>query len=273
MINFLHQFSPSSILVQIGPLSIHWYGLFIVLGIVAGLITVLKAAKYLKISTDEVYNLVFYLIIFSLIGARIYDIFLEWPYFISHPSEIIAVWHGGLAIHGAIIGGIATLLVYVWKKKQSFWRWADLLILGLPIGQALGRWGNYFNQELFGWPTSLPWGIYIKPENRPAEFASSNYFQPAFLYESILNFLNFLVLIFLFSKKAKWKIKEGSLALIYLINYSVIRIIMEFVRIDRTPVVFGWRIPILVSLVVIGLAGSLFFYRYKKIDSKSNSEL
>ena len=273
MINFLHNFSPTAILVSIGPLSIHWYGFFIVLGILAGLLTVLKAAKYLKITSDEVYNLAFYLIIFSLIGARVYDIFLEWPYFSTHPSEMIAVWHGGLAIHGAIIGGVATLLVYVWRTKQSFWRWADLLILGLPIGQAMGRWGNYFNQELFGWPTNLPWGIYIKPENRPTEFANSNYFQPAFLYESILNFLNFLVLIILFSKKTKWKLKEGSLALVYLVNYSVIRIIMELVRIDETPVVFGWRVPILVSLVVIILAVSFLIYRHKKIDSNSKDNL
>ena len=176
MLNFLHNFLPDPILFHWGFLTVHWYGVLVVAGIIAGLLLVLRLAKQFNIKSDEVYDLAFYLIIFSLLGARLYAVLLEWPYYLKNPGEIIAVWHGGLAIHGAIIGGLLTLVVYCrlaslrgrsGRKKQNFWQWADLIAVAIPLGQAIGRWGNYFNQELFGRPTSLPWGIPILRQNRP----------------------------------------------------------------------------------------------------------
>ena len=198
MINFLHNFLPQPILFQWGFLTIYWYGLFVVSGIIAGLVVVLRLAKRQGISSDEVYNLGFYLVIFSLLGARFYSVLLDLPYYLQNPGQIIAVWNGGLAIHGGIIGGAITLFIYSWKKRQSFWLWADLLAVALPLGQAIGRFGNYFNQEIFGQPTDLAWGIPIALQNRPLEYLSSQYFHPTFLYESGLNLVNFVVLLSLF---------------------------------------------------------------------------
>lgn len=260
MIHFLHNFLPQPILFQLGFLKVYWYGLFIVLGIIVGLIVALKLAKRSNIASEEVYNLGFYLIIFSLLGARVYSVFLDLAFYLQNPFEIIAVWHGGLAIHGAIIGGIITLLVYIRKKQQSFWHWADILAPVIAIGQAIGRFGNYFNQELFGTPTDLAWGIPIALQNRPVEYLSHQYFHPTFLYESLLNLLNFLILIFLFYRKQK---KPGLIFFVYLINYSVIRILMEFLRTDQTPEILGIRLPILVSIGII-LASIIFIIKKKK---------
>ncbi|OGY45279.1 MAG: prolipoprotein diacylglyceryl transferase [Candidatus Buchananbacteria bacterium RIFCSPHIGHO2_01_FULL_39_14] len=272
MFNFLQTYLPQPILFQFGFIRVYWYGLFIVLGTLAGLMVVLKLAARKKIPSDEIYNLGFYLIIFSLIGARIYSIFLDLPYYLQNPFEIVAVWHGGLAIHGAIIGGVLTLLIYCWRKKYSFWLWADILAVALPLGQGFGRWGNYFNQELFGKPTDLPWGIPIALENRPIEYLSYQYFHPTFIYESILNLLNFLILLFLFhffyrhpgldsgsqAKEMPKQIRHDNLAgvifLIYLINYSFIRILMEFLRTDPAPLIYGFRLPVIVSGVIIVLS-------------------
>ena len=290
MINFLHNFLPQPILFQFGLIKIYWYGLFMVLGIIAGLTVVLKLAKRLSIKNDEVYDLGFYLIIFSLIGARIYAVFLELPFYLKNPFEIIAVWHGGLAIHGAIIGGVLTLIIYSWKKKQSFWQWADLLAPALALGQTIGRFGNYFNQEIFGKPTDLPWGIPIALQNRPIDYISQQYFHPTFLYESGLNLINFFILFFLLklknssklqvtslprkiAKRFIWgyRLQEGAIALVYLINYSLIRIAMEFLRTDHTPKIFGIRLPILVSLGIIILSLGLIISRHKSLKSKTRT--
>ncbi len=288
MFNFLHTFTPQPILLQLGWLKIYWYGIFVVLGVVVGLVVVLKIAQRLGISSDEVYNLGFYLIIFGIIGGRIYAVILDLPFYLKNPWEIIAVWHGGLAIHGVIIGGLITLLIYNIPltlalspkgrgRLRNFWQWADILAPAIALGQAIGRWGNYFNQEIFGKPTDLPWGIPIAFQNRPFEYLSSQYFQPTFLYESLLNGFNFLILILIFrffrhpepayrqgrldsgsheseTLKQVQSDKVGFIFLIYLINYSIIRIAMEFLRLDTTPVIWGIRLPILVSGVVIVLS-------------------
>ena len=210
MITFLHNFVPQPLALSIGFLNIHWYGLFAVAGILAGLAVVWRIGKTRGITADEIFDLAFYIIIFGILGARIYSVFLDWPYYLQNPMQIVAVWNGGLAIHGAIIGGALALLVYARKNQQSFWRWADLIAVSLPLGQAIGRFGNYFNQELFGAPTNLPWGIPIEPALRPSQFSAEQYFHPTFLYEAILNIVNFLVLLWVFRKWAsgqvgKWR--------------------------------------------------------------------
>ncbi|MDD2807396.1 MAG: prolipoprotein diacylglyceryl transferase [Patescibacteria group bacterium] len=255
--NFLHHFLPSPILISLGPLQIHWYGLFVVTGVIVGLIVVSVLGRRFNITTDEIFNLGFYLIIFGLIGARLYAVGLAWPYYFANPAEIIAVWHGGLAIHGGIIAGLITLIIYSHKKAITFWQWTDLIAPAIALGQGIGRWGNYFNQELFGGPTNLPWGIPISPLNRPSQFIASQYFHPTFLYESILDVLNFLILIWLFSTKPKTK---GIIFGVYLFNFGVIRILMELLRTDETPILFGWRLPIVVSIVIIIFAITLMIY-------------
>lgn len=241
--------------------------------IIAALSITIKLAKRRGVSSDEVFDLAFYVIVFGLIGARLYAIFLDWPYYLANPGEIIAVWHGGLAIHGAILGGVAAAVIYSWRRQTLFWFWADLAAPGLALGQSIGRWGNYFNQEVFGRPTDLPWGIPIEFINRPMQYLGSQYFHPTFLYESILNVINFILLVFLFNKiygkKQKLEISQpGVVFLVYLINYSLIRFGMEFLRVDETLLIFGVRWPIVFSLVLFSI--SLAAIGLKFLTSRKN---
>jgi phosphatidylglycerol:prolipoprotein diacylglycerol transferase len=265
--NFLHNFLPQPILFEWGFITVRFYGLIIAMALVACFSVALYLARKRNIDWDDLYDLAFYLALGGIVGARLYDVFLiEWNYFGSHPWEMLAIWHGGLAIHGAIIGGVISLIVWCKIKKKSFWQFAGLLFTVLPLGQAIGRWGNYFNQELFGGPTTFLWGIPISLANRPEQYLNYQYFQPAFLYESILDFVLFLILFFWYKKNRR----PGEMIIFYLMGYSVIRFLMEFVRIDVTSLVFGVRLPQLVSAVVfVVCAGVLIFRKFKLSSSKS----
>lgn len=267
MSNFLHTFNPSPILATIGPINIYWYGFFVVSGILSALTVSLYLAKLYNIKSDIIIDLAFWLIVGGLIGARVYEVFLELPYYLASPLSILKVWQGGLAIHGALIGGLISLWLFLKKYNHDFWQLAGVISLGLPLGQAIGRWGNYFNQELFGLPTNLPWGIPINPANRPWLYENYEYFHPTFLYESLGNFIIFLILLsinFYWIKKSK---KTSGFQLIlfsYLFLYSCLRFALEFIRLDPTPIVFGLRFPQLASLVVIAFLAlylALIFWR------------
>jgi len=242
----------------------------------------MEAKTKVKIKSEAVYDLAFYLIFFGLIGARVYAIFLDYDYYWHNPAQIIAIWRGGLAIHGAVIGGVIAAIIYCRKNNKSFWFWSDLAAPGLALAQAFVRWGNYFNQEVFGKPTNLPWGIPIEFANRPIQFLSNTYFHPTFLYESILNIINFIILFFLFRRfyfknlaieklKSDQKIfnffsnksRLGIIFLVYLFNYSVIRYLLEFIRIDNTLFIFDWRWPQVLSLLIITFTATIFAIKYK----------
>ena len=258
MINFLHSFQPSPILWHIESVNIHWYGLCLVLGMLAALLVASILARYYKISKDTVFDLAFWLISGGLIGARLYEVLLELPYYIAHPWQIPAVWQGGLAIHGAIIAGILIIWLFSRRRKINFLKYSALLVPGLALGQAIGRWGNYFNQELFGRPTNLPWGIPININYRPATYITSGYFHPTFLYESLGCFLIFLILLFF----NLWAIKRNKLSRrfyvwslgLYMILYSILRFSLEFIKIDTTPYIFGMRWPQIISLIIMAAA-------------------
>ncbi|MFZ2310056.1 MAG: prolipoprotein diacylglyceryl transferase [Patescibacteria group bacterium] len=253
MFSWLHNFTPEPILVHFGPISLHWYGLFMALGIFLALITTLKISKYFKIEKEIIWDLSFYLILFGLIGARVYEIFLEFPFYLNHPEQIIKVWAGGLAIHGAIMAGILTIYFLAKKYQINFWKLSAVIVPGLALGQAIGRFGNWFNQELFGLPTSLPWGIPINLENRPLEFISQQFFHPTFLYESLGSIIIFISLL-LIIKKYKENLNNKlavSISIFYLISYSVLRLLLEFIKVDNTPILLGLRWPQIISLLII----------------------
>ena len=273
MISLLHAYHPSSILISFGPIDIHWYGLLIVLGIIAAIAITLKLASYYNIKKETIIDLAFWLIISGVIGARIYFIFLELPYYLKYPLDMFKPWQGGLAIHGAIIGGALALWLYTKKYKLNFWLSAALIAPGLALAQAIGRWGNYFNQELFGKPTNLPWGIPIDLLNRPIEFLNNIYFQPTFLYESLGNFLVFAVLIVLhFYLIKKQKINDFNLKLVvfsYLILYSLLRFFLEYFRIDSTPYLLDLRLAQFISLLII--ISSFIYLSYSTLKIKTQS--
>ncbi len=293
MINFLHTYQPNPILISFGPVQIHWYGLFIVSGALLAILIIFKLADYYKIKKEIFIDLAFWLIIFGLIGARLYHILIELPYYLQHPLEIFYLWQGGLAIHGAIIAGIITIWFYARKKHLNSWQLAAVIAPGLALAQTIGRWGNYFNQELFGLPTNLPWGIPIDLVNRPLEYLNYSYFQPTFLYESLCDIIIFFLLILLHLYIIKTANKSsinnfqfsiflptGDLSkgdnfqfivFLYLILYSVVRFFIEFIRIDSTPTVINLRFPQLISLVTIigGLSYALYLFTKKKANNLS----
>lgn len=270
--NFLHTFYPNPILITIGPLTVFWYGLFVALGLLTGSMVVLWLAKKYGLSQFLIYDMIFYLIIASIIGARLYDVLLNIPYYIEQPLAILKIWQGGLAIHGAIIFGLGTLYWFTKKHQLDYWLLASLIATGGILAQAIGRWGNYFNQELFGLPTGLPWGIPIDVAHRPIEFITSQYFHPTFLYESLGNLVIFAFLLItqhwivknheLIDKKVTGYRFQVSVGL-YLIGYSILRFFLEFIRIDATPTLFRLRFPQIVSLIIIfgSLALLLWLYR------------
>jgi phosphatidylglycerol:prolipoprotein diacylglycerol transferase len=265
MFNFLHTFSPTPLLISFGPLHVYWYGLFIVLGVLTGLTVSLKISKAIGLSPSKIFDLAFWMIIFGIIGARIYHVLLEWDYYSQDYWNILKVWQGGLAIHGGIIAGLLVITYFCWKEKVNFWLVAAVFAPGIAIGQAIGRWGNYFNQELFGTPTNLPWGIPINFMNRPDQYLSANYFHPTFLYESLGDILIFLILLFIIKQLLKKKSTNYKIVLLsYLILYSVLRFSTEFIRTDITAYFFGFRWPQVISLLLIIASIILLFLPQKK---------
>ena len=274
MFNLLHTFHPSPILISLGPVNIYWYGFFIVLGVLAALTVAIYLAKFYQIKTDTIIDLAVWLVVGGLVGARLYDVGLEWQYFSSHPLDIFKIWQGGLAIHGAIIGGTISLWLFAKKASLNIWQLAGIAVTALPLAQAIGRWGNYFNQELFGYPTGLAWGIPIDAVHRPWQYFNAEYFHPAFLYESLGNLVIFIILILLqfwVIKKQKFQRSTSFLLLTsYFILYSLLRFFLEFIRIDNTLVILGWRLPQIVSLLIILLC---LAYLVTKFSRKINSRL
>lgn len=255
MITWLHTFQPTALLFSLGPINIYWYGLLIALGIIIALGLSLKITPYYKIEKELIWDLSFWLIINGLIGARLYEVFLELPYYFNQPLNIFKIWEGGLAIHGGLIAGLITIYYFSKKHKIYFWKLCALIVPGLALAQAIGRFGNYFNQELFGRPTDLPWGIPIRLISRPDGFEQFNFFHPTFLYESLGLVLIFIILI----NYSFYIIKQGRLknfyfillTALYMILYSVLRFFLEFIKIDKTPIFLGLRWPQLASLIFI----------------------
>jgi len=271
MFYFLHNFIPSSILWQAGPLTIRYYGLVLLLAMIAAILLSIKIASWYQIQKEKIIDLAIYLIIGGLIGARIYEIFLEFSYYQNNPLAIFKVWQGGLAIHGGIIGGFIALYLFSHYNKISLLKLSALVVPGLALGQAIGRWGNWFNQELFGQPTNLPWGIPIAIEKRQLAYESFSFFHPTFLYES-LGLLILATALFFLIKKTKILSEKKSVSILafYLIGASLLRFFLEFIKIDFAPLIFSWRWPQFFSfiLVIIVLAGYLIYlYHHEKHSS------
>lgn len=273
MLNFFHNFTPEAIMFDLGFATIYWYGFFVVLAMTAAIFMALKGAKWHGIKKDDILDLSFFLIIFGIIGARLYDVLLEWPYYLEHPLQIIMVHQGGLAIHGGILAGLLVIFFWAKKKHHSYpelglkkfiFKIASIAVPSVALGQAIGRWGNYFNQELFGLPTDKPWGIPIDLMNRPLDYISATHFQPTFFYESLGSLAIFLILIIMSKKLAKKKDDKNFnytlLPLLYLITYSALRFSLEFIKVDITPHFLGLRWPQIMSLIIIIISITILIY-------------
>jgi len=241
--------SPGETVLNTEYFTIHWYGVIIALAFLSGLKAALYIAKQEDIDPDRIINLSALLLICGVIFSRLYYVIFSWDYFSKNLAEIFMIWHGGLSIHGIIIGCFFFLLAYTKIKNLNFFRYTDLFACVLPLGQAIGRWGNFFNSEAFGMPTTLPLRVYIPPEYRPEQFINYEYFHPTFFYESVWNFTVFFILFFLI--RPKYKQTSGVITLSYLILYSTGRFFIEAFRTDNIYTVFSLHIAQFVSLILI----------------------
>ncbi len=248
---------PGAVAVAIGPWNIYWYGIIIVTALVAGLGVSIFRARQKQVSTHHVYNLFLLLLPTGLIGGRIAHVIAEWPYYISQPVSILRIWEGGLAFHGVLIACLITAAVYCHRQHLSFWRMTDVMVVGVPLMQAIGRWGNYFNQELYGPPTDLPWGIPISITNRLGEFIEATHFHPIFLYESLAMVAVFGMLWYV-SRRYDWR--PGMLTLVYFFLFGIVRFALDFFRIDH-PQIGPLLVTQWISIIVIISAGYSFLYR------------
>ena len=218
-----------------------WYGVILMSGAMAGAWLAAREVKRRGGDPEIVWDLLVYLIIGGVIGARLWHVFTPPPssieqgittsYYLTHPIDLVNLRKGGLGIPGAVIGGMIALYYYTRKYKMNFAEWTDIAAPSVALGQAIGRFGNYFNQEVYGAPTDLPWKIYIEPAYRVSGFKQYDYFHPLFLYEALWNLANMFLLIWL-SRRFADQLKPGDVFLAYLIVYPVGRFLLDFLRLD-----------------------------------------
>ena len=222
--------SPGAIAFQVGPLVVRWYGILMATAIVVGLWIGHREARKDGLPADDFISAGQWAILAGLVGARIYEVVFNWDYYGRFPSKIIAVWEGGLAIHGGLILGPLVGIVLAARWHLPILRGLDVAAPSIVLGQAIGRWGNFFNEEAFGMPTNLPWKLYISPAHRPPGFTRFEYFHPTFLYESLWDLGIFLLLIAWL--RPSLRAKPGSVFFAYVGLYSVGRFVIEGVRLD-----------------------------------------
>lgn len=259
--------SPGSIAFHLGPLSVRWYGLLIALGIVLCFFYIMAELKRRKLNTKPVEDMAFWVILFGILGARIYYVLFNLDYYVANPLDIFAVWKGGLAIHGGLIAGGAAFFVFVFRHKLSWRLYGDIIIPGVILAQGIGRWGNFFNSEAFGRPTNLPWKLFIPVENRPEQYANFEFYHPTFLYESLWDFAGFALLLILSRVLSNNPQKAGTILFVYLIWYSVGRFFIESLRLDS--LYFGPLRTAQISsviLFVVGICGLIFVSRKARIS-------
>ncbi len=255
--------SPSSpIIFEAGPFALRYYGLCIALGIAAG--TWLTSRELARKGYDPALALdaLFFVVPLGFIGARAYHVATDYDLYAGDPFPgVFAVWNGGLGIYGAVIGGFIGVLIFARVRGISPLDFADAAAPGLILAQAIGRWGNYFNQELFGRPSNLPWAIEIAPDNRPADFADATAFHPTFLYESIWDVLVCLALLWVARRFADL-LKDGDILLLYVSLYSVGRFFVEALRVDPAFLIGNFRGNLFVASVLALTFALIFFLRH-----------
>ena len=264
---------------NIGPLFIHFYGIILMLGAVAGAWLADREAKRKGLNSEMVWDALVWLLIGGIIGARIWHILTPPPsmvemgitteWYLRHPLDMLNTRMGGLGIPGAIIGGFIALYLYTRRRKTSFPVWADIAAPALALGQAIGRWGNFVNQEVYGAPTNLPWAITIDPLHRLPEYADIAKYHPLFLYESLWNAANLVLLLWLSRKRADW-LKPGDLITIYLIVYPLGRFLLEFLRLD-SAMVAGVNANQIVSLLVAIAAAITLVWRHTRTKTTAGA--
>jgi len=252
--------SPGAVAFTLGPLTVRWYGILMASAIALGLWLAHRRARSEHLPADDIVSAAQWSVVAGLIGARAWEVVFNWDYYGQHPAKIIAVWEGGLAIHGGLIAGLLVGAGLAARWHLPVFRSLDVAAPSLSLGQAIGRWGNFFNEEAFGQPTDLPWKLYISPAHRPPGYATYDHFHPTFLYESAWDLAVFAALVWLL--RPRLRAQPGALCFWYIGLYSVGRFAIEGVRLDSFWVA-GFRVAQLASAVgiVIAAAGLIWTHR------------
>ncbi|MCJ00534.1 prolipoprotein diacylglyceryl transferase [Listeria monocytogenes] len=249
--------------IQIGSISVKWYGVIIASAVVIALLLALSEANKRKMDKEIIVDLLIWAIPISIISARIYYVIFEWDFYKNNLGEIVKIWHGGIAIYGALIGAVLTAIIFSRIKKISFWQLADVVAPSLIIAQAIGRWGNFMNQEAHGAETTRSFleSLHLPDFIINQMYIDGAYYQPTFLYESLWNVIGFIVLLII----RRTKIRRGELFLGYVIWYSFGRFFIEGMRTDS--LMWGdFRVSQVLSLLLIVLSIGIIIYRRMKMN-------
>jgi len=255
--------------IHLGFLYLRYYGMIIMFGVIMATYLARWMLRKMEKNPEIVWDALTWVLIFGIIGARLYHVFTPSRYsgittadYLQNPLMILTTWEGGLAMPGAIIGGVLGIYIFSRRNKIEMGTLLDAAAPGIAIAQAIGRWGNFINQELYGPPTDLPWGIFINPQNRIPEYATFEQFHPLFLYESIWNLLNMFFLLWIWRRFGD-RIKSGDLFLVYLIMYPIGRFLLEFIRLDYVPL-FGINFNQGFMLLIAIASALVIFLRNRK---------
>lgn len=258
------------VLLDFGIIKIYWYSIMILLGVIIGGKIIIEESKKLKFPENFMTNFLFYLIPIAIIGARLYYVVFNLDYYMQSPIEILKVWEGGLAIHGGIIFGILWVIIYSKKYKIRPMRLMDVMTVGLIIGQCIGRWGNFFNQEAHGPAVTLEFltNLHLPKFIIDGMNIGGIYYQPTFLYESLWCFIGFIILLII--RRIKY-IKIGQITSFYFIWYGIGRFFIESLRTDSLLLV-NFKIAQIISvvMVILGIAIFIIMGRGSKFDNKYN---
>lgn len=263
----------SSVALNIGEFSITWYSIFILIGIVLASIVIVNEGKKYNIPKNFISNLIFWSVLFGVIGARIYYVIFNLDYYLSYPLEIFMIWNGGLAIHGGIIAGLITLIVYCKRYRVNILKMTDIAVPGLILAQAIGRWGNFFNAEAHGGIVSRSFleGLHLPEFIIDGMYIDGAYYHPTFLYESILCLLGFFMLV---GFRSSSKAKLGNTTALYLIWYGIIRFFIEALRTDSL-MLGSIKVAQLVSIIMVIIGFILLvitMVKSKKYDEEKARE-
>jgi phosphatidylglycerol---prolipoprotein diacylglyceryl transferase len=244
---------------SLGPIQVHWYGVIIGLGIALALWLAMREGEKRGLDKDLFADLMLWAIPIAILSARIYYVIFQWEYYAQHPSEILAIWNGGIAIHGALIGAVVTAYIFTKKRNVSFWKVADIAAPSIILGQAIGRWGNFINQEAHGGEVTRAFleNLMLPEFIINQMYINGTYYHPTFLYESVWNILGFALLMGL----RRVNLGRGEIFLSYVIWYSIGRFFVEGMRTDSLMLTDFLRMAQVISIGLILLALALWVYR------------
>ena len=252
----------------IGNFSVKWYGVIMAVAIILAVSMAIVEGRKRQIESEDFLDLLLWVVPLGYVGARIYYVIFEWSYYSKHPDQIIAIWNGGIAIYGGLIAGLVVLLIFSYRRMLPPFLMLDVITPGVMAAQILGRWGNFFNQEAHGGPTTLHFlqSLHLPDFIINQMKIGGTYYQPTFLYESFFNLIGLILILVLRHRKHVFKRGEGFR--LYRGCYSIVRFFVEGLRTDSLYLTSGIRVSQLLSLILFIAVIALFIYRRKVVKPK-----